>query len=172
MDPKVLVYLFKTYSSSFYGCELWYNVSNRDRVFHKISVGYHKAVKKLAGLPVWNSNHLACELIGVNIFRHLQTKRMYRYCVSLFCSRNKTVNKLKYYFMYKSNIMRMIEATFRLEYGVINLFQNDPDTIMSRIDFVERNEPRSYYIGWLFQLISNRFPFSFLLLSDLFMIWY
>ena len=72
VDHKVMVYLFKTYASSFYGCETWYNVSNRDKKFHKISVGYHKAVKKIAGLPVWNSNHMACESIGVNIFRHLQ----------------------------------------------------------------------------------------------------
>ena len=147
VDHKVLIYLFKTYSSSFYGCELWYDVLNRDRVFHKISVAYHKAVKKLAGLPVWSSNHLACELIGVNIFRHLQAKRMYKFCLSVFCSRNKTINKLKYYFMYKSNIMRMIETTFLLEYGIVNLFENDTDAILSRIDFVEKHEPRSYYVG-------------------------
>ena len=96
VDHKVIVYLFKTYASSFYGCETWYNVSNRERKFHKISVGYHKAVKKIAGLPVWNSNHMACELIGVNIFRHLQAKRMYKFCVSLFCSKNKTINELRY----------------------------------------------------------------------------
>ena len=147
VDHKVMVYLFKTYASSFYGCETWYNVSNRDRKFHKISVGYHKAVKKIAGLPVWNSNHMACESIGVNIFRHLQAKRMYKFCVSLFCSKNKTINELRYYFTFKSNIKKMIESTFVSDYGISDLFSNDSDAIMSRIDFVELNEPRSYYSG-------------------------
>ena len=42
-------YLFKTYSSSFYGIELWYNIY-RNRAFHNVSVGYHKTVKRIAGL--------------------------------------------------------------------------------------------------------------------------
>ena len=43
---EVIYHLFKTYSSSFYGIELWYNESNRNRAFNNVSVGYHKAVKK------------------------------------------------------------------------------------------------------------------------------
>ena len=41
----------------------------------------------------------------------------------------------------------MIESTFVSDYGISDLFSNDSDAIMSRIDFVELNEPRSYYSG-------------------------
>ena len=45
MHSSVLNFLFKTYTSSFYGAELWHG-SIRYRNINKISVTYHKAVKK------------------------------------------------------------------------------------------------------------------------------
>ena len=41
---------------------------NRNIAFHNVSVGYHKAVNIIAGLCTWDSNHLAWESVGVNIF--------------------------------------------------------------------------------------------------------
>ena len=35
-----------------------------------------KAVKRIACLCTWDSNHLACESVVVNIFRHQQAKLM------------------------------------------------------------------------------------------------
>ena len=58
----------------FDGIELWYNVSYKNRAFNNVSVGYDEAVKQTAGLYTWDRNHLACEIVGINIFRHLQTK--------------------------------------------------------------------------------------------------
>ena len=55
-----------------YEIELWFNNININREFHNVSVGYHKAVKRIAGLRTWDSNHLACASAGVNMFRHLQ----------------------------------------------------------------------------------------------------
>ena len=43
-SQNVLNFLFKTYSSSFYGIELWYNDKNRMRNMQKIAVAYHKAI--------------------------------------------------------------------------------------------------------------------------------
>jgi len=52
-------FLHKTFTS-FYATELWYDdPMNRNR-FRKIEICYHKCIKKLAGLNVWDSNHLAC----------------------------------------------------------------------------------------------------------------
>ena len=56
--------------------KLWYNDISRNRSFHIVLVGCHKAVKRVAGLPNWDSNHLACESVVVNIFRHQQAKLM------------------------------------------------------------------------------------------------
>ena len=42
---EINYHLLKTYSSSFYGVELWYKDINRNRAVHNVSVVYHKAVK-------------------------------------------------------------------------------------------------------------------------------
>ena len=39
--------LFKTYLSSSYEIKLWYRDINKNRVFHNVSVGYQKAVKRI-----------------------------------------------------------------------------------------------------------------------------
>ena len=57
---EIIYHFFKTYSSSFYGIELWYTYNDiyRNIAFHNVSVGYHKAVKGIAGLCTWDRNHL------------------------------------------------------------------------------------------------------------------
>ena len=49
---------------------------------------------------------------------------------------------LKYYFSYNYLIRKNIAKIFFNDYDVINVFDNDKFEIMSRIDYVERNEPR------------------------------
>ena len=147
---NVLSFLFKTYSSSFYGIELWYNDKNRKNIMNKISVAYHKAIKKLLNMNVWDSNHLACELLGVNLFRHLQAKRMFNYYRSVLRSKNRVLNKLKYYWHFYSDIKINIERVFKCDYDVEDVFDNFYNAILSRIDFIERNEPRSSYLNVVF----------------------
>ena len=68
-DRNIIAYLFKSYASSFYGIDLWF-----DKIYeyqmNKISVAYHKAIKRICGMNVWDSNHDACEVMVVNICRH------------------------------------------------------------------------------------------------------
>ena len=132
-NQDVLSFLFKAYSSSFYGIELWYNDKNRKNIMNRISVAYHKSIKKVLNMNSWDSNHLACEILGVNIFRHLQAKRMYNYYRSILRSKNNVLIKSKYY--------------WQLYYDVLDVFNNVYEAILSRIDFVERNEPRSSYLN-------------------------
>ena len=147
---NVLSFLFKTYSSSFYGIELWYNDKNRKNIMNKISVAYHKAIKKILGMNVWESNHLACERLGVNLFKHLQAKRMYNYYRSVLKSKNGVRIKLKYYWHFYSDIKMNIERIFKCDYDVEDVFENFDKAIISRIDFIERNEPRSSYLNVIF----------------------
>ena len=143
MNRDVLTYLFKAYTSSFYACELWCGKYNRERMFKKISVGYHKAIKRLCYLPIWSSNHLACELIGVDIFNHLQAKRMVGYAFRVFSSKSKSLECMKYYFRYHSYFFNCVSEVFYKYYDLDNVFDNDLDAVLARIDFVQRSEPRS-----------------------------
>ena len=146
-SQNVLTYLFKTYCSSFYGIELWYNDSNRKKNLYKTSVAYHKAIKRIVHLNSWDSNHLGCELVGVNIFKHLQAKRMFNFYRSVLRSKNHFINKSKYYWNSVADIKSNIERIFVSEYDVTDVFNNDADAILSRIDFVERNEPRMSFLN-------------------------
>ena len=46
-----------------------------------------------------------------------------------------------------SDIRTNIERIFRCDYDVEDVFNNVDDAILSRVDFVERNEPRSSYLN-------------------------
>ena len=65
------------------------------RAFHNVLVGYHKAVKRIAGLCTWDRNHLTCENVGVNIFRPLRAERMFNFYLSIIKSENKSMMSLK-----------------------------------------------------------------------------
>ena len=54
---------------------------------------------------------------------------------------------LKYYFSYNYLIRKNIAKIFFNDYDVINVFDNDKFEIMSRIDYVERNEPRRSFLN-------------------------
>ena len=53
---------------AFYGLELWYDSMHLPRQFRRSSINYRKTVKRISGHNVWNSNHDACESVGVPIF--------------------------------------------------------------------------------------------------------
>ena len=114
---------------------------------NRISVVYHKSIKKILNMNTWDSNHLACEILGVNLFTHLQAKRMYNYYRSVLKSKNGVLIKSKYYWQFYSDIRTNIERIFRCDYDVEDVFNNVDDAILSRVDFVERNEPRTSYLN-------------------------
>ena len=144
LDNNLKFFLHKTFTS-FYATELWYDdLMNRNR-FRKVEICYHKCIKRVAGLNVWDSNHLACSIVGVPIFRHLLAWS----CLCLFIRMLKTkspcISRFRYFFRYKSMMSFKVKQLFRSCYNVNDIFVNDLAAIKSRIDFVERNEPRSSY---------------------------
>ena len=145
LPDNILSYLFKTYTSGFYGCNVWFEQCLSDNKLRKISVIYHKAVKKVAGMRPWDSNHDACSSVRVNIFKHLLAKRIFNHFKSLISSSNAVISTLKYYFMFKSNINSYMTSLFENVYGLNNYKFNDNNAIRSRIDFTEQHEPRSFY---------------------------
>ena len=71
LNLETLSFLFRSYSSSFYGAESWY-YNLQIKTFRKISACYHAAVKRVCGLNVWDSNHAACQLVNVPIFKRFK----------------------------------------------------------------------------------------------------
>ena len=98
-------------------------------------------------MNTWDSNHLASEILGVNLFRNLQAKRMYNYYRSVLRSKNGVLIKSKYYWQFYSDIRIDIERISRCDYDVEDVFNNFDDAIVSKVDFVERNEPRNSYLN-------------------------
>jgi hypothetical protein len=77
-DKKILRNLFQSYCTSFYGCELWYDIKGAKNEFHNLSISYHKAIKTLYNLPPWHNNHdlrILSDMTGLPIFKHLINKR-------------------------------------------------------------------------------------------------
>ena len=144
-DKNILNYLFVTYATSFYGIELWYNGKNRNKYLRTPAVAYHKAIKKLYNLSPYDSNHYACDIGGFEIFKHLQSKRMLKYCYSLFKSQGSCMKRMRYYINFLSNVKSNIRRIFQNEYDITDVFRNDIDAVLSRIKFVQNHEPRSIF---------------------------
>ena len=140
LDRHVLFFIFKAYTSSFYGTETWFDASNKD--IHKISVTYHKAVKRCAGLNIWDSNHEACEIIKVYIFNHLLAKRLVCFLHSMISSSSPCLLPYRYYIRYDSGLYAFVSKLFFDKYNIDNIFANPLCAVLSRIGFVQRNEPR------------------------------
>ena len=141
----MMKFLFKTYCTSFYGISTWIEEKFTDSRMRKISVGYHKAVKRLANMAPRQSNHEACEILELNIFKHLLYKRILSHYLAIISSKSGIICKYKYYFRQQSFLKSVLTDAFSSLYGVVNFEDNDKQALYSRIDFVQRNEPRSGY---------------------------
>ena len=98
----------------------------------------------MCNLNRWESNHYACELLNVDVFIHLQAKRMFKFCVSVMSARSRIFKMLRYYLNYQSMIKSRVRNIFNDDYNIIDVFLNDSDAVIARIDFVQKNEPRTY----------------------------
>ena len=146
LDRKEIFFLFKNFSTSFCGVNLLYHHCVKETHLRKISVAFHKAVKRVTGLDVWSSNHVACEVVGISVFRHLFFKRMFKFFLSLIASELPLFNRLRYFFWSSAVIKTRVDEIFNERYGIVNFLRNDFKALFARIDYVERNEPRSNYV--------------------------
>ena len=84
-------------------------------------------MKRIAGKNIYDSNHVTCELVGVNLFKHLLAKRLLEHYFAIFKSRCIVINHLNYYFQLNSEINIDTENLFRNHYGIESLMVNDLD---------------------------------------------
>ena len=124
---------------------MWFEQKHNENNMKRISVAYHKAVKRVAGKRPWDSNHDACNLVRVNIFKHLLSKRLLSQFFNITNSCNGLMRSLKYYFMFTSNFNSFLDERFFTFYEIVNFKSNDKMALISRINFVENHEERSHY---------------------------
>ena len=153
MNGEVLQFLFRTYTSSFYGIELWYD-SLCNRYMNKLCICYHKAVKRVARLQVWDSNHLACDIVKVRTFPHLLAKRTICLLFSIFKTRSPCLMPYKSYFVCNSSIVRELKKYFSDKYGIENIVNNPLCAIISRIEYVRIQQTN---IAMLFAFAEGKF---------------
>ena len=139
VDRELMFYLFRTYTSSFYGIESWWYKMTAASI-NKIAVAYHKAVKKVAGLNVWDSNHVACEIVNVPIFKHLLARRIVTFLSGLYKSSNICVKRFSYHFRFNSYTFSIVNNMFLKQYGFDKVFENPMCAVNSRIYFVQHND--------------------------------
>ena len=80
--------------------ENW-TVTSCKRDFQKLSIFYQEAVKRTCSMNVWVSNHDACNIAEVHIFKHLYAKRRAAFMYSLVKSNSPCVPPLRNYFQLK-----------------------------------------------------------------------
>ena len=131
---------------SFYGSENWYDLKGCSKEFKALGVSYHKAIKKVNGFNIWESNHLVCERVGLPIFRHLLNRRRISFLFSLIETESPCILPLKDYFKNSSCILKHTQYSFEKEYCVQNILANELDALIARINFVQAREPRSNYV--------------------------
>ena len=92
-DRNVLVFLFKPHSSSFYAVENWtFGASNK--ALQRLSIAYHKAVRRISGMTPWESNHDAFLTVEVDIVRYLYAQRRVSFAFALWNSESPFVSLL------------------------------------------------------------------------------
>ena len=114
----------------------------RNREVNKLAITYHKAVKRVARLNVWDSNHEGCSIVGVPIFQHMMSKRIVSYFCSIIKSESPCLLPYKYYFRHSSFINKEVDNLMESKYEVINFKTNPLCALFSRLNYVERHEPR------------------------------
>ena len=138
---QVLNHLFRSHAMTFYGMETWsHNLTKQS--LRKVSVAYHGAVKRTCGMNKWDGNHVACETVGVDTFKHLHARRLISYTYALLNSRSPCLVHLSNYFRFMSQISSNVEKFFSDNYQLANVYSNPLCAVIARIQFVQRNEPR------------------------------
>ena len=144
VDKNVLFYLFRSFATSLYGIETWFSDDVKKKSFHSLAVAYHKAIKRMVGLNVWDSNHHACAISSLPIFKHLLAKRALRFYLSLVNSKSPCIASLKYYYRTYSCFAVNLRKLFNTVYGISCILENPLCSLYSRIDFVQRTEESSW----------------------------
>ena len=142
LDPYILLFLFKTYCTSFYGAELWHNNFNCSQILKRFGIGYHKVIKKIWGVSTRASNHEVCISSNLLTFNHFVNLRLILFVYRFLNCNSVCMYPHKTYFIYNSYFLKNVNHLLINEYGVTSGIDNDIDAIKSRVTFVNYHEDR------------------------------
>ena len=115
VDRNVLMFLFRTFTSSFYGLENL-TLTGCTRDFQTLSITYHKAVKRIRSMNVWESSHDACKITEVLNFKDLYAKRRAAFMFLLLKSINPCVLPVRNFFQLESFAVDSLRELFLQKY--------------------------------------------------------
>ena len=150
LDSDVLLKLFKTYASQFYGSPLWFRNFKCTKILKQFAVAYHKAIKKILKVSYGSSNHDCCEILNLLTFNHFINFSKIRFVYRIFTNCCDFIQSNYMFLKSNSMILNDVNDILKRVYGVnTDLLSNDLDAIQSRIIYIDRREPRSNYISIL-----------------------
>ena len=130
----------------FYGSNLWFNNYGCRHELRQFEVGFHKAIKRILNVPYNSGNHFCCDILGILTFKHLLNFNRIKFVYNLFKKPCNFIEKNMCFLLDNSTILKNINLVLLSDYNVLNIFFNDFDAILSRVFYVNNNEPRSNFI--------------------------
>ena len=139
-NVDIKVFLFRHYCLQFYGSELWFGGRKPTQELKQFAVGYHKAVKKLIGVSMHESNHFACQETNLLMFGHLMNKLKISAYNRFLTRPCKIVQKADAFLRVSSVLAESVREILRKEYDVLSFYDNDINAIYSRIQYKQNHE--------------------------------
>ena len=111
-----LRFIFFSLCYSLHGGESWFNQISRLNSLKKVSVAYHKAVKREFMLKVWDGNHLACYVVDTNIFKCSLLTRCIKFFDCLIAGIGQCIRPLQQYFLLQSKFVQKLRRVIQVVY--------------------------------------------------------
>ena len=125
--------LFGIYCTSFYGSSLWTNRKGAIAEFKSSTVTYHKAIKKILGVPYWFSNHDVCNHTQRFTFENLVNLNIFNFLHQINNSISPCLTQIRNYLLYESKFACEANQIARENYSFDNVLNNDMHAISSCI---------------------------------------
>ena len=115
---------------NFYGLESLNNESCYARKKRLISVSYHRALKRILGLPSYFSNHYVCNLLETFTFKHFINFRASRFYFWLMKCSSPCFRPFKTHFLSSSLLKQRLDKRWSF-YDVRNFSENDLEALLN-----------------------------------------
>ena len=103
----------------------------KKRNIKRISEAYHKAIKLLFGLAPLDSNHIACDIVKLFIFKYLHAKSLICFMTMFFKLSSPCLSAVKYYYKFQSQLRSNIKNFF-YNYQIADFDENPLCFVTSR----------------------------------------